>query len=411
MKNVIFYLCFALFLAGFANAQPTVAPTPTNGLPDFGITKTVAVGEVKTLDTTANSILLKTKDGEIGVILSAKTIYKRVPAENPSLATAVAADLSEITVGDRLMVLGQVSDDKKSVPAKQIVLISKSDLQKKLEADRDAWRNGVTGKVSSVNPARNEIIISVRGGFGGEKAITLSDTSNAKFLRYAQNSIQYNDAKPSNFSEVRVGDEIRARGTKSVDGLGMTADAIISGTFKQVGGTITAIDPTKREVTIKEVGSNKSVVIAFSSEPIMRKFPAEFAQMMATRGSGGAGGNAGFGGMRAAGGSAPQGIPTGGTGGQPGGQGGPGGGARRGGSDDMLERFPAITLAELKIGDGIGVLASGVKDANRVTAFKLFSGVEPFLKAPQSGGATGRPGQGGNSPNFNIPGLDSLGAP
>jgi hypothetical protein len=42
--------------------------------------------------------------------------------------------------------------------------------------------------------------------------------------------------------------------------------------------------------------------------------------------------------------------------------------------------------------------------ADRVTAIKLLSGVEPFLKAPQTTGNNG--GRRGADSGFSIPGLD-----
>jgi hypothetical protein len=78
-----------------------------------------------------------------------------------------------------------------------------------------------------------------------------------------------------------------------------------------------------------------------------------------------------------------------------------------GGIDDMLERFPTITVADLKVGEMIAF--SSTKNANpqRVTAIKLLSGVEPFLKAPQSAGNSG--GRRGAESGFSIPGLDGGG--
>ena len=84
----------------------------------------------------------------------------------------------------------------------------------------------------------------------------------------------------------------------------------------------------------------------------------------------------------------------------------PGGGA---GLDDMLDRFPNITAADLKAGDVIAVSSSKNADLDRITAIKLLSGVEPFLRAAQMQAAR----QGGNqrSLDLNIPGLDGFGTP
>ena len=126
------------------------------------------------------------------------------------------------------------------------------------------------------------------------------------------------------------------------------------------------------------------------SRSTLKKFPEEMATRMAAFGAGG--GQAGAGGGRPMGqGGRQQGRPMGGP---PagGGQGRPGGGApgagmgmRPGGSaggvDDMFDRFPSITIADLKPGDMIAVSSTKGGDMTRITAIKLLSGVEPFVRA------------------------------
>lgn len=84
----------------------------------------------------------------------------------------------------------------------------------------------------------------------------------------------------------------------------------------------------------------------------------------------------------------------------------PGGG--RGDIDAMLERLPAITIADLKVGEAIAVSSIPGQEPNRVSAIKLLAGVEAFLNAPamQMPQGAGRP-----APSINIPGLDGIGSP
>ena len=84
---------------------------------------------------------------------------------------------------------------------------------------------------------------------------------------------------------------------------------------------------------------------------------------------------------------------------------GPGGGTL----DEMLERLPAITMADLKVGDAIAVSSTTGPDPGRVAAIKLLAGVEPFLNAPAMPAAQGGPRP--SSPSINIPGLDGIGGP
>ncbi len=66
---------------------------------------------------------------------------------------------------------------------------------------------------------------------------------------------------------------------------------------------------------------------------------------------------------------------------------GAGGGAASAGAagDDLLDRLPPLTLAELKPGDAVMVASTTGKDPARVTAIAFVSGVEAFLTAPPAG--------------------------
>jgi hypothetical protein len=90
------------------------------------------------------------------------------------------------------------------------------------------------------------------------------------------------------------------------------------------------------------------------------------------------------------------------------------GGMRGGGGgniDDMLERFPNITVENLKVGEMIAVSSTKSVNQERITAIKLLSGVEPFLKMQQASGQTQGRGRRSQDTGFSIPGLEGGGAP
>jgi hypothetical protein len=78
--------------------------------------------------------------------------------------------------------------------------------------------------------------------------------------------------------------------------------------------------------------------------------------------------------------------------------------------DDMLERFPNITIENLKVGDMIAVSSTKSANQERITAIKLLSGVEPFLKMQQASGQN-QGGRRSQDTGFSIPGLEGGGAP
>lgn len=399
-KNYIFLSFFVLFgcLINTVSAQIPAA-TPAAAAVKF------VQGDVTSIG--AGKIVLQTKDGSIDVELSDKTEFKRVSPENPSLKTAVAATLAELGVGDKLIVTGNVSADKKSVPAKAVYLMRQSDIAQKQNKEREEWQiRGITGRVAAVNPQTKEITVSQRG-IAGERQTVVSLRENANFRRYAEGSVDYNEAKTSSFDEIKVGDSIRALGDKSEDGAIVKAERIVTGAFQTVGGAITAIDAAKGEITITNFQTKKPLTIVVGKNSVLKQFPAEMAQRMTQFQTGGT--MPGQGAVRP-----PQTnqIAAQGQGQNPNRPPGQGGGMRGGGNiDDMLGRFPNISITDLKIGDMIAVSSTKSVNAERVNAIKLLSGVEPFIKAQQTQqSAAGRP-RGGQDSGFSIPGLDGSNFP
>jgi hypothetical protein len=418
MKKFLILIAL-LILISVSLAAQTPTPSPTRALPDIGITTTLALGEVTAISAEQKNVTLKTKDGEIAIMLTDATEFQKASAENPTdLKLATPGALADIGVGDRLIASGKVSEDRKSMISRRIILMTKAAISQRQQAESEAWSKGINGKVGTVNPVTKELTVTMRG-LMGERTVTVSDTSNTKFLRYAPASVKFSEAVPGNFGELKTGDQLRARGTRSDDGTHFTADEIISGSFRTAGGTITAIDTAKNEVTINDVLTKKPVTISLSEATTLRKFPVEMAQRYVAFQSGAAGP---AGGMR----PAQPGTPaTPGTG-QPSGQGqaqgqpqqgqpgqGQNGGGRPGSGardlDAMLDKLPVITVADLKVGDAIAVSSIPSKEANRVSAIKLLAGVEPFLNAPAMKMPQGAGRQ--TSPSMNIPGLDGIGAP
>ena len=64
---------------------------------------------------------------------------------------------------------------------------------------------------------------------------------------------------------------------------------------------------------------------------------------------------------------------------------GPGAGGHRD-FQQMMERVPVITLAELKPGDAVIISSSSGADPGTVLAITLIAGVEPLLTAASSSG-------------------------
>ena len=375
---------------------------------DAGITAKYALGEVKTIDAAAKQLTIQTDAGAtVTVTVTDKTSYKKLAPGEKSLTNAIDTTLAEVGEGDRVMARGNVDIEHKSVPALQIIVMTKGDLAKKQDAERAEWRRrGIVGVISSLKPETKEITISHRA-MGGTQAIVMQVADTTELRRYAPDSIKFSDAKPSNFSELKVGDQLRALGDRTEDPLRFNPQKIVSGSFRTIAGVVTAVDPATGEIKINELEKKTPLTIVVKHDAVLRRFPpaSEMGAMMGSfgrrpDGAGGPGGQAPAAGQGQAQGQAQAGA-------RPQGAGAPGGpGPNRGGGgfniNEMLERLPTISLADVKVGDTIIVSSTQGVDPTRLTAISLVTGADTLLAMlaprPQPGQAAPNPAAGlGNS--------------
>jgi len=371
---------------------------------DPNIAAKYAIGEIKSIDAATKQLTIKTDAASMVTIsLNDKTTYKKLAPGEKSLTNATDVTFADLAEGDRVMARGTVSEDRKSVPAVQVIVMTKGDLAKKAEAERIEWRRrGVLGVITALKPEAKEITISNRTMAGTQSVvIALSDKTEMK--RYAPDSIKFGDAKPSEFGELKVGDQLRALGERPADPLHFNAEKVVTGSFRTVGGVVTAVDPATGEIKINDLEKKRPLTIVIKQDAVLRRFPSDMGAMGGFgRGPGGPGGGA----PPAGGGQQPQGgAPARPQGGAPG-AGGPGG--RPGFNiNDMLDRLPTISIADVKVGDTIIVSSTQGVDPARLTAISLVTGADTLLAmlAPRpAAGQAPNPaaGLGGSGISFGI---------
>ncbi len=390
MKALFFAIVIGLTLL---QASTSYAQTPQSSassqVADPAITATGAIGEVKAIDAASKQMTVKTDAGSlVTVSLSDKTVYMRLAPGEQKLTNAEKIALTDVGEGDRVWARGRVSEDHKSVPASAVVVMTKADIAKKQEAERLEWRRrGILGVITALKPDTKEITISNRTT-AGVQSVVIPITEKTEMRRYAPDSIKFSDAKPAAFTDLKVGDQLRALGDRAEDGLHFTPQKVVTGSFRTVAGTVTAIDAATGEIKITDLEKKQPLTIVIKQDAVLRKFPAA-----GETGGMGFGRGPGAGGAPAAG-QGPQGG-QGQTAGRP--QGGtPGGGPRPGGGfniQDMLERLPTISLADVKTGDTIIVSSTRGVDPARLTAISLVSGADTLLAMGHVGAqATSRSG-------------------
>jgi hypothetical protein len=168
-------------------------------------------------------------------------------------------------------------------------------------------------------------------------------------------------------------------GTKSEDGSSIQAEVVVSGSFKNLAGLITTLDAAKGTLTLKDLATKKAVTVTVTPNSNVKALPPQAAAMFAARAKSAAAGASGAGSPQTSG----AGQAEGAAGGRP-------GGAGRGAGGDLsqlVSRLPNKTIADLKPGDAVMIVASQPDPGSAtVTAVTLLSGVEPILAATPSGG-------------------------
>ena len=324
-------LCLlALLASASVVAAQTTAPSS-----DPAITSLSVTGVVTDLKPDTRQVIVKTAAGsEVTVTLSDRTTFMRIPPGEKTKDKFIPITPADFGVGDSVFARGRMSEDRKSMPALEFYVMSKADIAQKRERERDEWtKRGIAGTVSNLNAASNEISIDSRTP-EGPKPVIIAANAQTQFRRYAPDSVRFGDAKPSTFAELKVGDQLRALGTKSADGSRFTAEEIVAGSFQTIGGTIAEVNIEKQEIKINDLQSKQAVTVVVSKDSSLRKLESTTAKTSAEL-------------------------------------------------QEMFERLPAFTLQELKPGDSIIVSSTKAADPSRITAIAIVSGVGALLQSAQ----------------------------
>jgi co-chaperonin GroES (HSP10) len=330
------------------------------------------VGAVKSIS--GKALVLKTDAGpEVTISVPDGARIVRLAAGQADLKSAPTITFAEIQVGDRMLLRGRAGANGE-IEATTIVVMKQADVAQKQQHDREDWqKRGAGGIVNAIDAAAGTFTISVTPTL----SVLVKTTKDTSFLRYSPDSVKFADAQKGTIDQIKTGDQLRARGSRSADGKEIAAEEVISGTFRNIAGTISSIDTANNSITVKDILAKKSVVIKFNSDSQLRKLAPQMAQRLAFF-------------LKSAQGGAPAGeqISAGSAPAAGRGPAGAGPGARPAGGPDfqqMLNRIPSITLADLQKEEAVMVVATRGTTGNEVTAITLLGGVEPILTASPNG--------------------------
>jgi hypothetical protein len=309
----------------------------------------------------------------VSVVDGAKVL--QLTPGSTDLKSAQAIVLGDIEIGDRVLVTGH-QDAPDAFTASRVILMKSTDIAQKHEAEQEDWqKRGMGGLVSSVDTATGTVTITSRS-----KTIKVGTTPGTVFRRYADGSVKFEDAKVGTIADIQAGDQLRVRGTRSDDGTSINAEEIVTGSFKNLAGTIVSVDAAAETLTLKDLASKRTYAVKVTENSNVRALPPEAAARFAARAKG----------AQAAGGAEGTAKPVSAAGvavGDP--HSGSGMGSAGMDLSQLINKLPQGSLATLHPGDALMVVASqSPGGGDSVTAITVLSGVEPILAATPKGSAS-----------------------
>jgi hypothetical protein len=306
------------------------------------------------------------------------TKFLQIEPGKIDLKEATPFTFVELQQGDRVLVRGVLADDGKTIHAASLIAVKKAALAEKQAKDRAEWQRGVGGLVKSVDPSASTISISTNA-LAAKKEVVVHFTKDTIFRRYASDSTRFDAAKLAPLADIQAGDQLRARGARSEGTADFNASEIVSGSFRNIAGTVISSDASNNILVVQDIVSKTPVTLKINSESQMRKLPPQFAEGLAAR-------------LRnqSAGTGQSQQTPAQTSATQPPAQppqqaAAPGQRGAGGDFQQMIVRMPAATLSDLQKGEAVMVVTTQGNGTDPRTVITLLGGVEPILRSSPKG--------------------------
>ncbi len=329
------------------------------------------LGEVSAVQ--AQGLTLRTDAGALLALVTDKntSVLRSRPGAR-DLSDAAPVSLTQIAQGDRVLARGVYSPDRTTFRAVRLVVMKQADIEVRREQERAEWRRrGLAGVITALDGASREISVRLRGASNGQQTLVVRTRGReVVFRRYAPDSVRFSDARPSSFEELEVGDQVRMLGERSEDGGGFGPEQVVSGAFRTLRGAVLGVSAAMGELTVRASsngGEPATVTVAVGPDVPLHRLPADSSRRPPVAGQA-------------------SGPPPGSN------------------LDEVLDRAPRITLAEVQAGEEIAVLGTRSEDPSRLRAMKLVAGLP--ASAARGGESPGRSGPGGGEEGE---GSDTLG--
>ena len=296
------------------------------------------VGTVLKVETSPPALLIQLDGGgEKWVAVPPGADVLRVASGEKDLAKAAKLKFDEVRAGDRVLVRAE----GEPALARQVVVLSQSDLERQRQAERDDWKKrGVSGRVTAVNAETGAVSMQIAGR--AESAVVMVKVgARTEQRRYRTDSARFSDARASTISDIRVGDQIQALGERTPDGKLMTAEKLVSGSFRNFTATVAEVNPAQQELTVSVGGNGPPMVVKIAPGSLLRRLSPQASAQLAGKN------------------------------------------ASKTGTQNILDNAVTLTVAELRRGDAVVIATGngGPESAGApIAAFAVIAGVEPLLK-------------------------------
>jgi hypothetical protein len=308
-----------------------------------------------------NTLTVQADRGEVRQIaVPATVVLRRIVPGQRDLENAEAIPFNDLAVGDRVLVKLDAAAPGGAWQALRVVAIKRADLELKRQRDREEWqRHGVGGLVKSVDTA-NGVILLTSGAGAAARTITVHTTGKTLLKRYAPASVRFDAALPAPIETIHIGDQLRARGVKNVGGTEIAAAEVVSGSFRNIAGTVISFDTAAATLTVKDLATKKPVTLRIAPDTQMRRLADRMAQRLAAQLKGGSH-------------AEEENVPP-----PP-----PGPALRENGEGDdpqqILGRAPTIQLGDLKKGEAVMLVAT--EEPGGIATITLLAGAAPLLES------------------------------
>jgi len=131
---------------------------------DQAITPLSILGTVTELKADTHEVVVTTAAGsKLTVTLSDSTVFMRIPPGEKTKDKFIRITATDFGIGDSVFARGRISEDRKTMPAREFYVMSKGEIADKRYRERESWRTrGIAGTDAAIRQRHGWVLQSAR---------------------------------------------------------------------------------------------------------------------------------------------------------------------------------------------------------------------------------------------------------